>query len=218
MNARPSIDEQIAGLRQPRHGSLIVISGPSGVGKGTLVKQVMARCPDITLSVSMTTRAPRPGEEHGRNYFFVSPAEFASLVEEQAFLEYASYNHNSYGTPRAFVNQQLQAGLDVILEIDVQGAEQVRQNWQGDAVHLFVLPPSEAELRHRLEERRTETPEVIDQRLAQVTQEVAQLPYYDYYVINEQLEKAVEDVLAILQAQRLRVDAQAEFKQRSVCA
>lgn len=200
-----NIDQYIERARQTYQGSLFVISGPSGVGKGTLVKQVLPRFNQLTLSISMTTRHPRQGETHGENYFFVQREEFLALSEKEAFLEHAVYNGNHYGTPRAFVHDQLQAGRDVILEIDVQGAAQVRANWQERTVLVFILPPSEAELKTRLESRRTESPEVIAQRLAQVAKEVAELPDYDYYIVNDRLEAATDDLAAIIQAERLKI-------------
>lgn len=201
------IDDYIQRARQTPQGSLLVISGPSGVGKGTLVKEVLPLVQDLTLSVSMTTRSPRPGEVHGVNYFFVSEEEFLSLKAENAFLESAVYNGNHYGTPKAFVLEQLQAGRDVILEIDVQGAAQVRINCPYKTIQIFILPPSQAELRARLENRRTETAEIIDQRLARVAKEVAELPIYDYFVINDRLDQARDDLSSVIRAERLRVRA-----------
>lgn len=200
-----NIDDYIARARQNYQGNLFVISGPSGVGKGTLVKEVLPLFQNLTLSVSMTTRSPRPGETHGVNYFFVSRDEFVSQSEKEAFLEFATYNGNHYGTPRAFVHEQLRAGRDVILEIDVQGAAQVRANWGERTILVFILPPSEAALQQRLELRRTESPEVIAQRLAQVAKEVAELPDYDYFVINDQLATATEDLAAIIRAERHKI-------------
>ncbi|PKL76874.1 MAG: guanylate kinase [Candidatus Melainabacteria bacterium HGW-Melainabacteria-1] len=201
------IDDYIQRARQKYQGSLLVISGPSGVGKGTLVKAVLPLFHNLTVSVSMTTRKPRPGEVHGHNYFFVSPEEFQTLVREGAFLEHAVYNGHAYGTPRAFVHEQMRAGHDVILEIDVQGASQVRANSQRRTVQIFILPPGQAELKQRLEMRQTESAEVIAQRLAQVAKEVAELPSYDYYIINDQLDRARDDLAAIIRAERLRISA-----------
>lgn len=200
-----NIDDYIARARQNYQGNLFVISGPSGVGKGTLVKEVLPLFQNLTLSVSMTTRSPRPGEIHGVNYFFVSRDEFVSQSEKEAFLEFATYNGNHYGTPRTFVYEQLRAGRDVILEIDVQGAAQVRANWGERTILVFILPPSEAALQERLEQRRTESPEIIAQRLAQVAKEVAELPDYDYFVINDQLATATEDLAAIIRAERHKI-------------
>lgn len=201
------IDHHIRRVKQIEQGSLLVISGPSGVGKGTLVKQVLPQMENLTLSVSMTTRSPRPGEVHGENYFFVSEEEFLGLKAENAFLEAAVYNGNHYGTPKPFVLEQMQAGRDVILEIDVQGAAQVRTNFDYKTIQIFVLPPSHAELKARLENRQTETVEIIDQRLARVAKEIAELPIYDYYIINDSLDRACDDLKAIIRSERLRVRA-----------
>lgn len=200
-----TIDAHIQQLQNASQANLIVVSGPSGVGKGTLVDQALTRLKNISLSVSMTTRRPRPGEIQGQSYFFSEHAAFETLIAEDAFLEYARYNGNYYGTPKAFVLEALAAGNDVILEIDVQGAEQVRQNWSERMVQIFVLPPSEAILKDRLTRRQTESPEAIAQRLEKVTQECAQLPYYDYYIINDQLTQAVDEMLAIVQAERHKI-------------
>lgn len=201
------IDEQIRRV-STRIGKLIVISGPSGAGKGTLVKAIFPRLKNLTLSVSMTTRTPRPGEKHAENYFFSTRTEFEALIAEAAFLEYATYNGNYYGTPRAFVLEQLRAGQDVILEIDVQGARQIRANWPEQVVQIFILPPSQQVLRERLEQRKTETPEVIDQRLQKFAGELAELEYYDYYVINDKLSEAVEDLVAVIRAEQLSIKAE----------
>lgn len=199
------IDDYIQRARRNHQGCLLVISGPSGAGKGTLVKEVLPLLQDLTLSISMTTRSPRPGEEHGRNYFFVNRDEFEHMIEQDAFLEYAVYNGNYYGTPRQFVLEQLEAGRDVILEIDVQGAVQVRSKCDQRTVQVFILPPSQNELKTRLEQRRTETSEVIAQRLNRVAEEMAELPNYDYFIINDQLDRAREDLTAIIRAERLKI-------------
>ncbi|MBF2053444.1 MAG: guanylate kinase [Candidatus Sericytochromatia bacterium] len=200
-----SIDAHIQQLQSVSQASLIVVSGPSGAGKGTIVNQALQRLHDVRLSVSMTTRPPRPGEVEGQSYFFTDHAHFETLIEHGAFLEYARYNGNYYGTPKAFVMEALQAGQDVILEIEVQGAEQVRQNWAARMVQIFVLPPSETDLKARLTGRQTESPEAIAQRLEKVTQECAQIPHYDYYIINDQLTDAVDDMLAIVRAERQKI-------------
>lgn len=200
------IDQRIQQVRTKHQGCLIVISGPSGVGKGTLVKAVLPRFQDLTLSVSMTTRGPRVGEQQGVNYFFESSDAFQALIKESAFLEYAEYNGNFYGTPQPFVLEQLQMGRDVILEIDVQGAAQIRRNWPNRVVTVFILPPGEAELKTRLEQRRTESAVLIQQRLAKVAKEVEQLPYYDYFIVNDALETAVDDLAAIIRAERLKIN------------
>lgn len=200
-----NIDQLLQHVKTKQHGSLIVISGPSGVGKGTLVKAILDQFPDLTLSISMTTRVPRSGEVEGKNYFFTAKNDFEALIQEDAFLEYATYNQNYYGTPRAFIKEEIQSGRDVILEIDVQGAEQIRNNWTEPVIEIFVLPPSERDLRERLEKRQTENAAAIQQRLDQVAKEVTQLAYYDYFIINDGLEQAIDDLASIIQAERLKI-------------
>ncbi len=200
-----NIDQLLQHVKTKQRGSLIVISGPSGVGKGTLVKAILAQYSDLTLSVSMTTREPRVGESEAKNYFFTSKDDFKALIQENAFLEYATYNHNFYGTPRAFVSEEIQAGRDVILEIDVQGAEQIRNNWTEPVIEIFILPPSEGDLKKRLEKRKTESETAIQQRLDQVAKEVTQLAFYDYFIINDGLEQAIDDLGSIIQAERLKI-------------
>ncbi len=148
-----------------RKGCLVIISGFSGAGKGTVVKALMERFDCYALSISATTRQPRPGEENGREYFFKTKEEFEELIRQDALYEYAQYVSNYYGTPKAYVEEQLEAGKDVILEIEVQGALKVKEK-NPDALLLFVTPPSAQELKRRLEGRGTETPEVIEERMA----------------------------------------------------
>lgn len=200
-----NIDQLLQHVKTKQRGSLIVISGPSGVGKGTLVKAILNQFSNLTLSISMTTRTPRSGEVEGKNYFFTPRNDFEALIQESAFLEHATYNQNYYGTPRAFVMEEIQSGRDVILEIDVQGAEQIRNNWTEPVIEIFVLPPSESDLKKRLEKRQTESESVIQQRLDQVAKEVTQLAYYDYYIINDGLEQAIADLASIIQAERLKI-------------
>lgn len=200
-----NIDGHIQSVRKKVSGKLIVISGPSGAGKGTLVKAAFPKVKHLTLSISMTTRKPRPGEEQGASYYFVSRHEFEALIAENAFLEYATYNNHYYGTPRAFVQEQMHSGKDVILEIDVQGAEQIRKNGANQTVLIFILPPSQQVLKKRLEDRKTETPEVISQRLEAFAGELTQLKHYDYYVINDDLSEAVQDLVSIIRAEQLSI-------------
>ena len=154
-----------------RKGCLVIISGFSGAGKGTVVKALMERFDCYALSISATTRQPRPGEENGREYFFKTKEEFEELIRQDALYEYAQYVSNYYGTPKAYVEEQLEAGKDVILEIEVQGALKVKEK-NPDALLLFVTPPSAQELKRRLEGRGTETPEVIEERMARAAQEI----------------------------------------------
>ena len=184
-------------------GLLIVLSGPAGVGKGTILRQARTYLPQLTESISITTRPPRPGEVEGREYFFRSPQELARLVAEDAFLEWARYLDHAYGTPRQWVMEQLQAGKDVVLEIEVQGARQVRQRVP-EAVLVFVLPPSYQELAERLRGRQTETPEMLERRLQAAREEFVSIGQYDYLIINDKIEQAVDDFCCIVRSEHLR--------------
>jgi guanylate kinase len=187
-------------------GKLFVISGPSGAGKGTIIKALMADSdPErIVLSTSMTTRSPRKGEVDGVNYYFVSMEEFNALVEQDGFLEHARVYENCYGTPKTPVLENLARGIDVVLEIDIQGALSVKKSYP-DGVFIFILPPSMAELRKRITGRGTESPEVIDMRLSKVMQEVSYIEEYDYCVVNGEVEEAAARVRSIMVAEHSRV-------------
>lgn len=187
-----------------KKGLLIVISSPSGGGKGTILKELFKRHENLRMSVSATTRAPRPGEEHGVHYFFISKEEFQKNIDAGAMLEYASYINNFYGTPKAPVEAWLNEGKDVILEIEVQGGRQIKQV-APDCVSLFVLPPSLEVLENRLRGRGTETDEVICKRLSAAREEIRCVKDYDYTVINDTVEQAVLDIEAIIAAEKLRV-------------
>ncbi|MGN0718295.1 MAG: guanylate kinase [Anaerovoracaceae bacterium] len=189
-------------------GKLFILSGPSGAGKGTICKALLAET-DLELSVSMTTRNPRASETDGESYYFVSKDEFLRKIEASGFLEYAEVYGNFYGTPKQPVIDKLSAGTDVILEIDMQGALKVKENYP-DGVFIFILPPSMSELRKRLTGRGTETAEAIEMRLGETLKELSYIDKYDYCVVNGQLEEAVARVKAIVTAEHSRVTFTAE--------
>ena len=191
-------------MKEQRNGLLLVISGPSGVGKGTLVNALMERNQKIKMSVSATTRAPRPGEIEGVHYFFKTEEEFKAMVDRGEFLEYIHvFGSKYYGTPRSFVEQQLENGYDVILEIDVQGAMKVKQAFP-DAVLIFITAPSMSEIKSRLIGRGTETMEQVEKRFATAFEEIKMIPQYDYVIINDVVDVAVHHMEAILEAERCR--------------
>ncbi len=183
---------------------LFIISGPSAVGKGTIVKRILKSDGKVHLSVSATTRNPREGEEEGISYYFMSDEQFVKAVGEGGFLEHASVHGHYYGTPKAPVMSQLKAGRDVILEIDVQGAMQVKESYP-DGVFIFILPPSVDALRSRIMHRGTESEEDIQVRLGAAQREMEYLEHYDYYVVNDDLEKAVDSVKKIMAAEHWKV-------------
>lgn len=187
-----------------KKGVLVVVSGFSGAGKGTLMRALMNRYMNYALSVSATTRAPREGEEDGREYFFKTREEFEQLIKEDALIEYAQYVGNYYGTPKAYVEKELESGRDVILEIEIQGALKVKEKIP-DALLLFVAPPSAGELKRRLVGRGTETPEVIGARLQRAAEEAEGMERYDYLLINDELEQCVEEMHQVIQSQHHKV-------------
>jgi guanylate kinase len=191
-----------------RQGRLFVFSGPSGVGKGTICKELV-KDPSLKLSVSMTTRSPREGEKEGISYFFVSREQFDRTVEENGLLEHAEIYGNCYGTPRKAVMHNLQAGFDVILEIEMQGAMQVKRSFP-EAILVFVLPPSLEVLRQRLSGRGTETEEQMQRRLQSSLEEIRLLKDYEYFVINDDLAAAVNDAMSIIKAERLKAEDSCE--------
>lgn len=186
-----------------RQGLLIVISGPSGAGKGTVCRTLLENNPELVLSVSTTTRQPRTGEQDGVNYFFVSKEEFEESLLHGDFLEHACVYGQYYGTPRGVVENMLAAGRDVILEIDTQGAIQVMESYSS-GIFVFLLPPSGAELRTRIIKRGTESEESLKCRLSAAAAEVALAPKYHYVVVNDRVEDARDRILAIITAERLR--------------
>ena len=191
-------------------GMLAVVSGFSGAGKGTLMKRLLEKYDCYAFSVSATTRAPRDGEEHGREYFFHTKEEFEELILQDALIEYAKYVDNYYGTPKSYVEKQLEAGKDVILEIEIQGALKVKEKLP-DTLLLFVTPPSAEELKCRLEGRGTETPEVIASRLRRASEEAKAMPLYDYILVNDDLETCVDQMHEIIQSQHNTVANNTSF-------
>ena len=192
-------------LKTREKGNLIVISGPSGAGKGTIIKELMKNNKDIWLSVSMTSRDIRSNDIPGETYFFVSRDEFERRINDGVFLEYALYNGNYYGTPRDKINDKLNEGMDVILEIEIQGALKVKE-LVPDAIFIFILPPSMDELRKRLVKRGTDSIDKILSRFQTAYQEINEVTKYNYVVINDVVDKAVDKVRAILLSERCRVD------------
>lgn len=204
MLAKYSVQETMMGKSSHNDGRLFVISGPSGAGKGTICKKLLESV-DISISTSMTTRAPRPGEIDGKDYYFVTVDEFEEKIANGGMLEYARVFDNIYGTPKDMVIKQLERGRDVILEIDVQGGLQIKKKMPEQAVLVFVLPPDLTTLRQRIIDRGTETEEVIDKRFNEAINEIKLIGEYDYYVVNDELDDAVYDLKAIIMAERRRV-------------
>ncbi len=186
-------------------GLLLVISGPSGAGKGTVCRELLKKNKDLKLSISTTTRDPRPGEVEGVNYFFRSKEEFEQMIVEGEFLEYAKVYDNYYGTPKPYVKKQLLDGNDIILEIDIQGALKVKEKYE-DGVFIFILPPSMEELKKRIVNRGTETKEQVLKRFEHAYRELNFIKRYNYVVVNDQVKNAVEKINAIIIAEKCRVD------------
>ena len=179
-------------------GKIVVISGPSGCGKGTVIAKLLDRESNLKLSVSMTTREPRPNECHGREYYFVTKQEFEKRIASGDLLEYTEYNGNYYGTPKTELEKAREQGNDILLDIEIEGAENVRRAGLDNLVTIFLAPPSFEELRKRLILRGTESPEVIERRLARAEKELAEKSEYEYVVINDDLETAVDEVYYII--------------------
>jgi len=193
-------------------GKLIVVSGPSGAGKSTVLFKAMEGRSDCCFSTSVTTRAPRPTEIDGREYFFIDPERFEEMVKNDELLEHAVYVGNYYGTPRRFVEEKLAAGESVFLDIEVQGARQVKTKMP-DAVMIFLIPPTLDELRKRLESRGTETEETINGRLARAREEYAEADFYDYIVVNDDVDAAANELLSILTAEKCRFASRKQMLQ-----
>ena len=184
-------------------GKTFIIAGPSGVGKGTIIKKLFDRQDNLYFSVSATTRAPRPGELDGVDYHFLSRERFLEWIDRNAFLEHAEFVGNLYGTPKKYVDEAMDSGKDVILDIEVQGAEQVHRQ-RPDVVRIFIAPPSWEELERRLVGRGTEDPEKVRERLARSREDILLARYYDYLVINSDLDQAVTEIQAIITAEHCR--------------
>ena len=191
-------------------GILVVVSGFSGAGKGTLMKELLKRYDNYALSISATTRAPREGETDGKEYFFVTKEQFEKMRDERKLIEYAQYVNNYYGTPKEYVEQKMAEGKDVILEIEIQGALKVKKRFP-DALLLFVTPPSAEELRRRLVGRGTETLEVINARLARAAEEASGMKAYDYLLINDDLDRCVEEMHQLIQLQHRKTSYHLDF-------
>ncbi len=192
-------------LKQKERGQLIVLSGPSGVGKSTVIAELFSQRDNIHFSVSYTTRQPRVGEQNGVNYNFVSREEFEGMIQRDELLEYAEYVDNYYGTSLKAIEEQLSQGVDVLLDIEVQGAAKVRARCP-DALFIFIIPPSFEDLSRRLHGRNTDSEEVIAGRLEKAKIEFREIPNYDYLVINDKVSHAVEEIEAILTAAECRVE------------
>lgn len=196
-------------------GRMFVISGPSGAGKSTVVFKAIEGREDVCFSTSVTTRKPRPSEVDGREYFFVDLDRFNEMVDNDELLEHATYVANSYGTPRKFVEDKLDSGLDVLLDIEVQGARQVNEK-KPDAIKIFIIPPSLEELRRRLVGRGTDTERAIEARLIRARQEYAEADFYDYIIVNDDPDRAAKELAAIMLAERCRAEGRMHFLREAI--
>lgn len=198
----PDIDKDQRDLS--RRGLLFVLSSPSGAGKSTLARMLLGADEEIAMSVSVTTRAQRPGEVHGKDYYFVSGEQFEEMVADQSFLEYATVFGNRYATPAAPVAQSLEDGQDILFDIDWQGTQQLYQRAGQDVVRVFILPPSLVELRNRLDSRNTDAAEIIESRMQRATSEISHWDGYDYVLVNDDLDACFAKVKQILATERMK--------------
>ncbi len=187
-----------------RRGLMLVLSSPSGAGKTTLSRMLLASDPNIALSVSATTRPMRPTEVEGKDYFFITPKEFESWVKQDAFLEHAVVFENRYGTPKGPVEDALVSGRDVLFDIDWQGTQQMKERAREDLVSIFILPPSHAELERRLKTRAEDSDDIVAKRMAKAADEMSHNPEYDYVVVNDNVDRALMQIKSILEAERVR--------------
>ena len=209
MNSSTSASAHQAATDKPSSGSLFIVAAPSGAGKSSLVNALLAKDSSIKLSISCTTRAPRPGEVDGREYFFLGEQDFIERQQRGEFLEHAKVHGNYYGTSRLMVEQQIRDGLDVLLEIDWQGAQQVRRHFP-EAVGIFILPPSLPTLEQRLKKRGQDADDVIARRVQAASGEIAHAPEFEYVIINSEFDTALSQLTAIVEASRCRFAQQAK--------
>jgi len=198
-------DQTVPKINVTRRGLILVLSSPSGAGKSTISRALLEKHPDLTMSVSATTRPMRPGEVEGKDYYFIDNAKFEDMVADGDFLEHAQVFDNYYGTPRPPVVKALEQGKDVLFDVDWQGTQQLRQNARDDLVSIFILPPSVEELERRLYTRGQDPEDVVKKRMAKATSEMSHWAEYDYIIINEAIEHSVRETEAILSAERLKL-------------
>ena len=198
------VKSSIQEMKLNRRGIMVVLSSPSGAGKTTLTKQILNTSKNILMSVSATTRQPRPGEVDGEDYIFLSKSKFSEMIDNDEFLEYAKVFDNFYGTPRAPVEDALAGGFDIVFDIDWQGAQQLTQAAANDLVKIFILPPNVQELENRLRSRAQDSDDVIARRMAKSENEISHWAEYDYIIINEDITEAIEELNTIVNAERMK--------------
>ena len=198
------VKSSIQEMKLNRRGIMVVLSSPSGAGKTTLTKQILNTSKNILMSVSATTRQPRPGEVDGEDYIFLSKSKFSEMIDNDEFLEYAKVFDNFYGTPRAPVEDALAGGFDIVFDIDWQGAQQLTQAAANDLVKIFILPPNMQELENRLRSRAQDSDDVIARRMAKSENEISHWAEYDYIIINEDITEAIEELKTIVNAERMK--------------